>query len=187
MVVDVAGQSTKTSDWSSPSTTKPPKAAPPSLVGAVQRTVVDLLRRYSNLPNFEPALQCLQHGRTRRPSSVTSKPPVARRHKLTQRLDPATVARLVADYEAGTPSTQLMRDYRLGKGSVLRLLREHGAAMRNQGLRDEQVVEAARLYQAGWALKRVGDHLGVDHETVRQALRRSGMMLRGPHDHRLAP
>jgi hypothetical protein len=97
-------------------------------------------------------------------------------------LDEATIAQLVADYEAGTPSTRLMRDYGLSKGTVLSLLHEAGAAMRFQGLSDEQVLEATRLYQAGWSLKRVGDHLDVDHETVRQALRRLGVQLRGPHD-----
>jgi hypothetical protein len=47
------------------------------------------------------------------------------------------VARLVADYESGVRSTKLMKDYGLSKGSVLKVLRESGAALRRQGLTPE--------------------------------------------------
>lgn len=62
------------------------------------------------------------------------------RFKLDQRLDPEIVARLVADYEAGVPTTQLTSRYRLGKSSVLRLLAEAGVVIPDyiewlQGLR----------------------------------------------------
>src|SRR6185437_15341008 len=58
--------------------------------------------------------------------------PVARGHihNARRRLGPEQIAQLVADYEAGSPSTQLMTTYGLGKGTVLRLLRKHGAKLR---------------------------------------------------------
>ncbi len=65
--------------------------------------------------------------------------------RVEQRVDPACLDRLVADYEAGVATTELTRRYKIGKGTVLRLLSEHGAVMRRQGPRPEQTPDAVRL------------------------------------------
>jgi hypothetical protein len=38
--------------------------------------------------------------------------------------------------------------------------------MRRRGLSHDQVDEAIHLYNLGWSLARVGEHLNVDHTTV---------------------
>ncbi len=54
--------------------------------------------------------------------------------KLSQRLTAETIEMIVTRYEAGEPSTSLMKAFNLSKGSVLKVLREAGVTMRNQGL-----------------------------------------------------
>ena len=41
-------------------------------------------------------------------------------------------------------------------------LHRRGVTLRHQGLDDEGVNEAIRLYEGGWSLARIGDRLGVD-------------------------
>ena len=70
-----------------------------------------------------------------------------RRFKLDQRLDASVPAQVVADYEAGIPTTQLTVRYGLSKASVLRLLHEAGVHMRQRqslGLLHESVTGAVR-------------------------------------------
>lgn len=91
------------------------------------------------------------------------------------RLGPVGIAQLVADYQAGISTTQLMRLYDLGKGSVLRLLEANGVPRRRQGLTPTQVEEAARLFRLGWSLSRIGRRFGKDHGVVSRALIQAGV------------
>jgi hypothetical protein len=52
-------------------------------------------------------------------------------YRITQRLDEATIQQLVQDYRDGIPTTRLTTRYGLAKATVLKLLREHGVAMRD--------------------------------------------------------
>jgi hypothetical protein len=74
-----------------------------------------------------------------------------------------------------------MKEFNLSKGSVLKVLREAGVVMRNQGLSVEQIEEAQRLYEAGWSLARIGAEFGVDHTVVRRQLIRHGVRMRDTH------
>ncbi|MFR9772410.1 helix-turn-helix domain-containing protein [Nocardia sp. SC052] len=112
----------------------------------------------------------------REPEPVASKP-----HRLAGRLTEAMREEIVAKYEAGVPSTKLVREYGIGKGTVLKILREGGAAMRNQGLSDEQVGEAARLYESGLSLARIGERFGVDSTTVHRVLVGRDVRMRDTH------
>ena len=87
-------------------------------------------------------------------------------------------AQLVADYEAGMPSTQLVVTYGLGKGSVLKLLDEAGVQMRNRGLPKDKLEKAAKLYRDGWSLARVGKQFGCSPDTLRLALANHGVQIR---------
>ncbi|GAB2689536.1 hypothetical protein GCM10027089_08550 [Nocardia thraciensis] len=49
---------------------------------------------------------------------------------------------MVAKYEAGTSSNQLMADHQLAKGTVLKVLRNAGATIRPKG-RQQQPYEAS--------------------------------------------
>ncbi|MCW2784017.1 MAG: hypothetical protein JWP74_534 [Marmoricola sp.] len=85
---------------------------------------------------------------------------------------------MVADYEAGTSSNQLMQDYNLGKGTVLRTLREAGVTIRNQGLGASQVEDAARRYEAGASLQSLADRYKVSAKHVRSHLLSVGVQMR---------
>lgn len=74
-----------------------------------------------------------------------------------------------------------MSTYNLGKGTVLRLLREHGVQLRNQRITQDEVSQAIRLYGQGLSLVTVGEQLGYDARTIHRALRRSGVPRRDSH------
>lgn len=104
--------------------------------------------------------------------------PPPRVHKVDLRLDPEIILRLVADYGDGTPTTVLTQRYTLGKGTVLKLLRERGVAIRRQGFPPHQVTEAGQLYQSGLSLARLGARYGRSPTVVRKALLDAGITMR---------
>jgi hypothetical protein len=53
--------------------------------------------------------------------------------------------------------------------------------MRQRGLSPSQVDDAIRLYDSGWSLARVGEHLRVDPTTVLNRLRERGIPTRDTH------
>jgi len=151
---------------------------------------VEVARRYSNLfDSLSKTLQMLHHAGLIAPDgkpifrsdSSPEQISVSEPFKLNQRLNPAIVAEIVARYEAGEPSTALAVAFGISKGSVLKLLREAGTQIRNQGLSDDQVAEAAQFYASGHSLAQIGVHLGVDHGTVWRQLRKRGVKMRDTH------
>jgi hypothetical protein len=76
-------------------------------------------------------------------------------HAIERRLEASVVEQLVQDYEAGVPTTQLTKKYDIGKGTVLKLLRDHDVRVRRQGLSPAEIAEAIDLYTAGWSLRRL--------------------------------
>ena len=117
------------------------------------------------------------------PSAVHSC--AAQRHKLQQRADWTQVAaQVVADYEAGVPTTQLTTTYGLGKSSVLRFLREAGITMRKQPLTEAQVAEAIRLYSAGLSVTAVGAALNLNPSTIWRTLTARDVAMRSSRNRR---
>ena len=57
-------------------------------------------------------------------------------------------------------------------------LRKAGVSLRRQSIPSDRMSEAVRLYADGWSCMRLGERYGCDAETVRQALRQSGVPLR---------
>lgn len=131
-----------------------------------------LVRRWRQLPAGEPSRSV---GR-RRP-----------RQRAEERLGPAHIAQLLADYERGVATTELTRTYGLGKGAVLRLLEVNGVTRRRQSLTAKQVCEAIRLYGLGWPLGRIGERLGRHHSVVLRALERAGVPRRDSHGREVTP
>lgn len=99
---------------------------------------------------------------------------------MDRRLSRAALAQLIADYEAGAPTTDLMTRYELGKGTVLRVLRRAGVQMRGQGARNIDIGQAAALYATGWSLKQLGTYFDCDAETMRKELKTHGVRMRNP-------
>lgn len=102
-------------------------------------------------------------------------------HRLDRKVSPETTALLIADYGSGTPSTQITKVYGLGKGSVLKLLKEEEIQMRNQGLSGDDLEEAAALYKDGWSLPRGAEKFGCNIGSVRKEFRTHGVQIRPPN------
>lgn len=119
-----------------------------------------------------------QYGQPRQ--TYPGRPQAAPRvHAIERRLEADTVRQLIEDYEAGIPSTRLMVTYYLGKGTVLRLLREHGVQLRNQPMTPTEIEQAVQLYSQGLSL--AGQQLGFDHTVIRNALEKAGVPRRDNH------
>jgi hypothetical protein len=68
------------------------------------------------------------------------------------------------------------------RAAISHLLKQAAIPIREQRILDQAgLLEAARLYGSGWSLARVGGRLGFDPETIRQHLRRHGVVMRDPH------
>lgn len=87
----------------------------------------------------------------------------------------------MAEYEAGMTAIQVAETYAVSKGTVLRLLEDHGVTRRQQPMTDQQAAEAIQLYLQGWSLIRVGNHFGREHTVIRDILRRAGIPRRDSH------
>ena len=87
---------------------------------------------------------------------------------------------LIDSYKAGATVYDLARRFGIHRTTVSQHLRRSGVKMRRQGLAKDQVGTAARLYEQGQSLSKVGICLGVDAGTVRQALITRGVRMRAP-------
>lgn len=149
--------------------------------------MVEVARRYSKLDQFQKTLRDLRRqGLITSDGSVVvppsrSEPAPSAPFKLDQRLSPETIAEIIARYEAGESSPSLATTFSLSKGSIIRLLREADIPIRNQPLTEEQVNEAALMYESGQSLAKIAAHLGVDHTTVRRQLLKYGVRMRDSH------
>ena len=157
-----------------PETTKPPNRR----VRGLRSRFVEMLARHSRAASTLGGVRqrVERAGRRRTPEHERN-----RLHSLEDRLSEETVARIVADYQRGVPSTQLARSLGGGKAGVLGILRDHGVQLRMRPMTDNEVEEAVRLYEQGWSLARVGRQLGRDHSAIRDALERSGVPRRDTH------
>ena len=99
-------------------------------------------------------------------------------HRLDQRLDAGAVDELVTAYEAGASTADLRQRFGLSQGSVLKLLRAQGVALRWQGLDEADKSVAIQLYRDGATLAQLGTRFGVSPNVVRRVLLAAGVMLR---------
>jgi hypothetical protein len=51
--------------------------------------------------------------------------------RVFRRLGPDLIKRIVSEYAGGMSTTRLVKQYGIGKGTELRLLREHGVTIRH--------------------------------------------------------
>ena len=92
-------------------------------------------------------------------------------------LTTSDVADIIQRYERET-TQQIGTRYGISKTRVATILREHGVTLRRQGLTDEQVREAIKLYAAGRSLAWLATRYDVSPMTVSTALRRQRVELR---------
>jgi transposase len=100
--------------------------------------------------------------------------------QIQNRLETQQILKLVAAYIVGASVRDLSGQFKINRTTVVRHLERHGVPRRGsqRKLTDEDVTAAAELYHQGWSLIRLGQHYGVDDETVRRALRKAGVTLR---------
>lgn len=149
--------------------------------------MVELLKRYSNLDTFQNSVKFLEKSLVRSDNGAFQVPsprtPITppEPFKLSQRLQSDVITEIVARYKAGVPSTALAAAFGISKSSIIRLLREAGVKVRKQGLTDEQIDDAVKLYAEGKSLAWIGKRLRVDHGTVWRQLRKRGVRMRDTH------
>ncbi|MBF6231299.1 hypothetical protein [Nocardia farcinica] len=99
------------------------RKVPPTLVGGTI-PAVGLLGKLSNPLRAAQLrnLAKLLHTASPRPSATT---PIRPRH-LDQRFAPETLAEIAASYECGSSTNQLCKQYDLSKGSLMKILQDHG-------------------------------------------------------------
>lgn len=96
------------------------------------------------------------------------------------RLSAADVEALVQAYQSGATVHQLATQFKIHPTTASQHLHRQRVTLRRRGLDEEQCQNAVRLYREGNSLARVGAEVGADAETVRQALRLRGVVLRKP-------
>jgi lambda repressor-like predicted transcriptional regulator len=100
------------------------------------------------------------------------------------RLDPHQAITLVAAYRDGKSIKELAQRYGVHRTTVDSLLRRFDVELRQRGLAANEVTAAARLYEQGWSLARLGSKYGVDPSTVWRSLLAVGVIMRSPHERR---
>ncbi|WP_284742782.1 helix-turn-helix domain containing protein [Amycolatopsis sp. RTGN1] len=94
------------------------------------------------------------------------------------RLDDAQTQQLIASYQAGSTVYQLADEFGIERRTVSAILHRHDVPMRRRGLTDDQIDDAEHLYQQGWSLARIGNHMDVTADTVRARLLERGVAMR---------
>lgn len=101
-----------------------------------------------------------------------------RKPRKARRLDDGQVQQLIEGYRTGATVYELGDRFRISRKTVSEILHRHEVPMRRRGLSIERIGEAARLYEAGWSLARIGERMGVDPTTVLNRLRERGVRMR---------
>jgi len=90
------------------------------------------------------------------------------------------VDELVRQYLSGADMHELAELWDLHRTTVAGHLRRANVPLRRQGLSDEQLAEAIRLYGEGWSCQRMAERFGCATETIRQCLKAADVVLRKP-------
>lgn len=144
-------------------------------------TCVGLLQNYSDhdLVGLR-RLAALIDTTPKRPLTGTNPP--ARPHRLDRRLSPDAITDLVATYRSGTSTNELCRRYGVSNGGVLKILADHGIAMRYQPMTEREIDRAITLYvEEGLSIRAIAHQLGKSKGSVWKALHERGIMMRAAH------
>ncbi|MDQ3764923.1 MAG: hypothetical protein M3460_26450 [Actinomycetota bacterium] len=117
------------------------------------------------------------------PDPAALAPPSADRPKpgRARQLDANQVQALIQGYTTGATTYEPGARFGIDRRTVSAILHRHDVDMHRRGLSPGQVDDAIHLYEAGWPLARVGEHLRVDPTTVLNRLRERGIPTRDTH------
>ncbi len=138
----------------------------------LQTTTVVLTDHLSRLRNQLPPVLTVTDELETRP---VSKPRLPQR-----RLTPPEIHQLLAEYQSGDSMKTLATRWGVHRTTVAGHLRRGDVHLRRQGVPDDDLAEAARLYGEGWSCLRLADRYDCAGETIRQALIQAGTQLRAP-------
>jgi DNA-directed RNA polymerase specialized sigma24 family protein len=93
-------------------------------------------------------------------------------------LKPAQVDALIAGYRAGRTMEELGTDFDIDRRTVSTYLRRAGVDSRRGRLDPDQLIDAVRLYEAGWSSGRLAQRFNVSADSVLKALRSAGVTIR---------
>ena len=132
--------------------------------------------RYSNPDNVTILQRILAgHNRDRLPARTTRS-----LRQIQHRLAPDEIAQLIEHYRKGALIDDLASQFAINRTTVMRHVERAGAPRRRSVLAD-RLDEARQLYDEGWSLAKVGNHLGVNASTVRRVLHNAGVEMRDTH------
>jgi hypothetical protein len=134
--------------------------------------MVEVMGSYSN-PSLTTRFRSILAGQNENRLSDRSRPS----RQIQRHLDATEVLSLVRACANGDTIDQLATTFGIHRTTVMAHLDREGAPRRS-GTVTKNINEATRLYEEGRSLARVGEHFGVDGETVRRALRAAGVTLR---------
>lgn len=92
-------------------------------------------------------------------------------------MKPAQAAALIAGYGAGKTMKELAAEFGIDRRTVSTYLHRAEVAVRRGGLDQDQAVEAARLYGAGWSSGKLAERFNVSADNVLKALRSAGVTI----------
>jgi DNA-directed RNA polymerase specialized sigma24 family protein len=90
------------------------------------------------------------------------------------------VQRLIELYLQGQLIDDLATQFGISQTTVMKHVERSGAP-RRRNLLTHRLDEARQLYDQGWSLARIGQHLGVNASTVWHALRKAEVRMRDTH------
>ena len=145
--------------------------------GSSGTSCVDLGGTYYNTITQVEALETLLR---KLPDPATPVPASADRPKpgRARQLDANQVQALIQCYTASVTTYELGDRFGIDRRTVSAILHRHSVDMRRRGLSPNQADDAIRLYESGWSLARIGEHLSVDPTTVLNRLQERGVRTR---------
>jgi hypothetical protein len=103
---------------------------------------------------------------------------VRTRRSTATRLSSGQIAELINGYQRGQTVYELATRLKIHRATVSAHLHSHGITMRRQGLDNDGIAQAVRLYEDGWSVARIGHRLGVDGTTAWIARKAQGTRMR---------
>jgi lambda repressor-like predicted transcriptional regulator len=95
-----------------------------------------------------------------------------------RRLTSAEQVQVAQHYRDGTQMRELAVQYGVHRTTISNCLKRLAIPLRNLGLQPGDIEEAARLYEQGWSLARLGEKFGCDHTDVHRKLIAYGVTMR---------
>lgn len=140
--------------------------------------LTDSLHRFARADETETPVAELEELLEHLQGEGFERPAPPRVHSIDRRLPEEVLDAIVQRYEGGESTQAIATAYDIGAASVNRLLRRHGAAVREQAISEDVVKKAVRLYESGLAVHAVASELGVAKTSLLRALKKAGIQLR---------